>query len=155
MAVIKSKPIQLFHSTSKSVESPVFFVSPGEILQAQAFGFMCDRMKIDESERTVPQIDYLQQIMFKEGTLDSTETKNNCCCTKLYDKTTEILAAEEVYFCGRCIAMDAKNNHLLINTPGAYRFILNDVSALGNVQIFLRTFTKDEFPWNSKFFIGE
>ena len=57
--------------------------------------------------------------------------------------------------CGQCVTLNAQNNHLLINTPGAYRLVLNDVTALGNVQIFVRTFTKDEFPWDSKLFIGE
>lgn len=155
MAVIKSKPIQLYHSKSKLVESPVFFVTPGEVLQLQAFGFACDRTKLDQEERTVPQIAYLEQLMFKEGTLESTETKNNCQCTRLYDKTTELLASEKVMICGHCVTLSAQNNHLLINTPGAYRLVLNDVTALGNVQIFVRTFTKDEFPWNSNLFVGE
>ena len=155
MAVTKAKPIALFHDKSKNVESPIFFVQPGEVVQVQAFGFSCEREKLDPSERTVPQVAYLEQIMFDEVILPSTEVKNNCCCTKLYDKTTEILAANEVIICGECVMLSARNNHLLINIPGAYRFVLNDVTALTNVQVFLRTFTRDEFPWNSSLFVGE
>lgn len=155
MAVLKYKPIQLFDAHSKSVESPVFFVSAGEVCQLQAFGFACDKAKLDEGERRVPQVAVLEQLIFQEGEQQSHEEINNCCCTKLYNKTTEILAANEVMLCGKCVMLSADNNQLLINTPGAYRLVLNDQTALGSVQIFVRTFTKHEFIWNSKLFIGE
>ena len=155
MAVIKYKPKALFHCLSKSVESPLFYIQPGEVLQAQAFGFACSRTKLDDSERAVPQVAYLEQVMLDEALMDSTENKNNCCCTKLYDKTTKIIAAEEVMICGHCVMLSANNNQLLLDLPGVYRFVLNDVTALTNVQIFLRTFTKQEFDRNSSLFIGE
>ena len=155
MAVIKFKPLELFNSKSQNVESPVFFVSPGEVCQLQAFGFACDRAKVDPNELRVPQMAVLEQLIFQEGNLQSVDIQDNCCTTRLYNKTTEILAANEVMICGQCVALSAEHNHLLINIPGAYRFVLNDVTALTNVQIFVRTFTKNEFIWNSKLFIGE
>ena len=75
MAVIKYKPQALFHGTSKSVESPLFYIQPGEVLQAQAFGFACSKAKLDSQERTVPQVAYLEQVMLDEALVDSTENK--------------------------------------------------------------------------------
>ena len=155
MAVIKYKPQALFHGTSKSVESPLFYIQPGEVLQAQAFGFACSKAKLDSQERTVPQVAYLEQVMLDEALVDSTENKNKCCCTKLYDRATKIIATEQVTICGHCVMLSAKHNQLLLDLPGVYRFVLNDVTALTNVQIFLRTFTKQEFDRNSSLFIGE
>ena len=155
MAVIKYKPQALFHGKSKSVESPLFYIQPGEVLQAQAFGFACSKAKADDSERTVPQVAYLEQVMLDEALIDLVENKHNCGCTKLYDRDTKIIATEEVIICGHCVMLSAKNNQLLLDLPGVYRFVLNDVTALTNVQIFLRTFTKQEFARNSSLFIGE
>lgn len=157
MATAKSLPTPIFNPLSTSVESPIFFVEPGEIAQVQAFGFACRKAKLSESERSVRQVATLEQIMFKEAIKDvaTTVVQGSCTCTKLYNKTTEILATEPVILCGDCVQLSASNNHILINTPGAYRFVLNDVTALTNVQVFVRTFTHNEFPWDSKLFIGE
>lgn len=157
MAVARSIPTPIFDVLSSRVESPVFFVEPGEIAQVQAFGFACRKAKLSETERSVPQIATLEQVMFKEAIKDvaTTVMQGSCACTKLYNKATEILATEPVMLCGNCVQISASNNHLLINTPGAYRFVLNDVTALTNVQVFIRTFTHNEFPWDSSLFIGE
>lgn len=157
MAVTRSIPTALFHAKSSNVESPIFFVDPGEVVQVLGFGFACQRAKLDDTERAVPQVAYLEQIIFKEANIEhaTTVVQGKCCCTKLYDKATEILATSEVMLCGNCVMLSASNNHMLINSPGAYRFVLNDVTALTNVQVFIRTFSMHEFPWNSKLFIGE
>lgn len=148
--------VPIFTEKSQSVQSPFFYVSPGTIVQAQAFGFVTFASRMDNTERRVPQVACLEQVLFKEGVrLDG--TTDDCHCTKIYDLsrfTTEVLECEEVMLNGCGVNLSACKNQILINLPGAYRFVLNDQTAIGNARIYLRTYSSAEFPWNSSLFIG-
>lgn len=158
MSVNKAIYKPLFTELSTSTESSMFFVNPGEIAQVMAFGFAKTASKADNTTRTVIQAAHLEQVLLTEEFKPSTMEKNGCCCPILYnlsDFRETILAYEPVRKCGQCIMMCRGDNMMLINTPGLYRFVLNDVNALGIVRMYIRMFTRDEFPWDSKFFIGE
>lgn len=146
----------LFNDKSTSVESPCFYVAPGFVVQAMSFGFMEKASRADATELQVPQVACLQQVLFAEDVkLDVPELESGCgCAPKVYDRVTKILAVEDVSLNGCNIALSSCNNHMLINLPGSYRFVLNDQTALGIVRIYLRMYSADEFPWNSRFFIG-
>jgi len=151
MAVVKAIPSIIYDEHSKEVESKLFVVDPGMIAQVIGFGFACTRNKVDEGERTVPQMAKLQQVVLFEETV-SNRTKQ---CVNIIDKKAKIVASDDVMICGECVTLTARNNILLINVPGVYRFVLNDITALGNVQVFLKSYSLGEFPWDSKLFIGE
>lgn len=147
----------LFSEKSSSAESPCFYVAPGFVVQAMAFGFMDKASRADKSELQVPQAACLQQVLFAEDVKwDVPEPADGCSCApKIYNRTTKIIAVEDVYINGCCCTLSACNNHMLINIPGSYRFMLNDLTALGVVRVFLRMYSRDEFPWQSRLFVGE
>lgn len=159
MALDKAIYVPLFTEKSQDVESPFFYVSPGDIVQAMAFDFAEDKTRTDNTELRVPQVACLQQVLFKESvklqTFDSKKGQNYTRIFSLKDYVTDVLAIEDLEHDGCTFSLCRHNNMMLINTPGAYRFVLNDMVALGTARIYLRTFTHEEFPWNSKFMIGE
>lgn len=150
----------LFDVNSKSVESPFFTVLPGHIVQAQAFGFQDHVTRQDETERRVPQVACLQQVLFTEkvrGSIDAAISKGNCDCVingTLDKYATAVEAYEELVIDGCSPAINACTNQMLINLPGVYRFVLNDANALGVVRIYIHDLLKDDFPWQSKLFIS-
>lgn len=156
MAIIKSIPSIFFDEHSKSVESPVFVVDPGDVVQLMAFNFVCQRTKVDEGERSVPLVAKLQQIIFKE-TLDRAAKKKSTtsCGSDFIVNNAEITAVDDVQICGNCVMLSASNNILLINVPGAYRLVLNDTTALGTARVFGKKYTYNEYIWNSQLFMGE
>lgn len=154
MAVDQSIYLPLFTELSVKLDGTFFHVFPGEIAMIQAFGFMSQKSRADKSEQAVQQVACLEMLMFKEGFI---ERPNDTRC-RIYDLDqyrTELLAREVVRINGCPVRISKSNNLLLLNIPGSYCFHMDDPTALGQVRIYLRKFSKDEFPWNSKFFIGE
>lgn len=147
MAVDKAIYVPLFTELSTSMESPFFYVAPGEVVQVMAFDFVQSKVR-EGNEREVPLVACLEQVLFKEVVAAKR-------VMSLKDYATDVLAIEPVQLHGCSFSLTSCNNMMLINTPGNYRFVLNDMTALGTARIYLRVFTKDEFPWNSKFMIGE
>ena len=158
MAIDKAIYVPLFTELSTGVESPFFYVAPGEIVQAIAFDFVQTKAR-ETNEREVPLVACLEQVLFKESVrIQSFDGKRGNTANRimsLKDFATDVLAIETVQLHGCSFSLSSCNNMMLINTPGNYRFVLNDMTALGTARIYLRVFTKDEFPWNSKFMIGE
>ncbi len=158
MAIDKAIYVPLFTELSTSVESPFFYVAPGEVVQVMAFDFVQSKTR-DASEREVPLVACLEQVLFSEAVrIQTHDGKRGTTASRvmsLKDYATEVLAIETVQHNGCCYTLSSCNNMMLINIPGNYRFVLNDMTALGTARIYLRVFTKDEFPWNSKFMIGE
>lgn len=146
MALVRALPTPLYTEKSQSVESPVFFVTPGEIVLIQAFDFASAKVKVDEHDLGGAQLAKLQQILFKEEVDETVQD--------LRRFNAEVLAINDVLIDGCCITVCKENNVMLINVPGAYRFVLNDPTAVGTARLYFRTFTKDEFPW-SKAMIGD
>lgn len=153
MAVDRSSPVPLFTEMSVETGSPFFHVFPGEVALIQGFGFQPYKTRLDSSERQVSQTACLEMIIFKEGVHISRDA-TMCTVMDLEHYKTEILAIETMRMCGCTYSISRKNNIMLLNIPGSYRFVMNDDAALGNARIFLRIFTKEEFPWDSPFFIG-
>lgn len=147
--------VPLVTEHSEAVESPFFWVFPGEIVMAQAFGFACHAAREDSSERLVPQEACLQMVLFKEVRPEL--PPDGCPCVKVYNLkriTSKVIAIDDVMLDGCCVCLSASNNLMLINVPGAYRFVLNDASALGAARIFLRAFRATDIPHNSPFLMG-
>ncbi len=153
MAVDKSIWVPLYGELSNDLHSPFFHVFPGQIAMLQAFGFARDKERVDQAELLQPQQACLEMVMFKETVNLPT---NTCCPVYKLDNIGSEIIGRELMRRGNCVySMSRCNNIMLLNIPGSYGFVLNDGAALGNLRIYLRTFSKDEFPWNSKFFIGE
>lgn len=154
MALSKAIYTPLFTETSIDVNSPFFHITPGEIALLQAFGFANKKDKVDANARTVPQEACLEMLLFKEGVLPA-HAFGSCQILDMDKYRTELLAKETMYHNGCSYSLSACNNIMLLHIPGSYRLVMNDGSAVGNARVYLRVFTKDEFPWNSRFFIGE
>lgn len=153
MAVDKSIPVPLFTEMSVEVGSPFFHIFPGEVALVQGFGFQQYKTRVDNTERQVPQVACLEMLIFKEG-VHMSRPAGTCAIMDLEHYKTELLAMETMRLNGCTYSISKKNNVMLLNIPGSYRFVMNDDTALGNARIFLRVFTKIEFPWNSPFLIG-
>lgn len=138
----------LFDERSTKLESRYFRVFPGEVAVIQAFGFAEYKTPVP-GEFKAHQAVCLEQVLFKVEPLP--EKPCGTCGGGIIDITKhkgEVLAYETVRSNGCGVSMDLCNNILLWNIPGSYRFVLNDQSAIGQVRIYLRIITKDEFPWN-------
>lgn len=153
MAIDKAIYVPLFTETSVSMESPFFTVFPGNIAMLQGFGFMEYAAREDNSTMRVPQYAYLEMLLFKEGTIS--QPSDGCPIRDLSMYQSFLLAKEPLRKCGCMFELSKKNNIMLLNIPGSYRLIMNDMTAVGNARVYLRTYSKTEFPWNSKFFLGE
>lgn len=154
MGIAQSFPVPLFDENSLSLQGDFFHVFPGEVAQIQAFGFADWKSREDSSTRQVPQVACLEMILFKEVVIpDNTDGD----CTHIYSLDrfkSAVLAIETVRRNGCTFSVSKCDNMLLLNLPGSYRFVMNDLSALGTARIYFRVFNKDSFPWNSKFLIG-
>ena len=60
MAIEKAIYVPLFTEQSTGVESPFFYVAPGEVVQAMAFDFVQTKSR-DASEREVPLVACLER----------------------------------------------------------------------------------------------
>lgn len=148
----------LFSPESKSVESPAFYVSAGTIVQLQAFNFMNFASRADKSERQVPQVACLEQILFKQGVRLDLPVSDPTSGPQLFDLrqySTEVLAKNQVIIHGCPLSIGACNNQIFLNMPGAYRFVLNDQNAVGIAQLYMRVYSSADFPWYSRMFMGE
>ena len=146
----------LFTDKSTSVYSPFFYVFPGYVVQALAFGFLEKATRSGREERQVPQMACLEQaLLYEDVKVEMAPTdKKSCPCPKLYNLSTEVLEVEELNVNGCSFSLSACNNQMLINLPGTYRFVLNDQTALGVARVYLRMYSKDDFPWTSQLLIG-
>lgn len=150
----KSIYVPLFTEMSATLDGTFFHVFPGEVAMIQAFGFMCSKSRADQTERRVPQVACLEMLLFREGTV-KLPSDNECQAYDLNKYQTELLAREQMRINGCEVKIGKRNNILFLNIPGSYCFTMDDPTALGQVRMYLRKFTKDEFPWNSKLFVGE
>ena len=155
MAIDKVIYVPLFSENSVTVESPFFHIFPGEIAQIQGFGFAGHKDRYDAGLLQVPQVACLESLLFKETFHPVRDGANNSPIMDLGQYKAELLARETMRRNDCTFSISKCNNTMLLNIPGSYCFTMNDVTALGNAHLYLRIFTKDEFPWNSKFFIGE
>lgn len=146
--------VPLFTELSTAVESPFFTVIPGEIAMLQAFGFAEYRSRASSAELQVPQVACLEMLLFAEGVLPPREP-GTCPLYSLKDYYTKVLARETMQRDKCSFSLSSCNNIMLINIPGSYCLTMEDETALGHARVYLRTFTHEEFPWDSKFFIGE
>lgn len=154
MAIDKSIYVPIMTETSLSVESPFFHVFLGEVAIIQAFGFKDYKERADKSELLVPQVACLEMLLFKEGVIPKRKAET-CPVWDLRQYQTQLLAKETMRHNDCTYELSKCNNIMLLHIPGSYRFILNDQTAVGDARIYLRIVTKDEFPWDSKFLLGE
>lgn len=154
MAVDKAIYVPLFSESSLAVESPFFTVFPGEVAHLQAYGFMDEKVRTDNTELRVSQKACLEMVLFKEEIVGKRDG-SACPIMDLKRFKSKVLAIETMRLNNKTFSLSKCNNTMLINIPGAYRFVMNDASSLGNARIYLRIFSHEEFPWDSKFFIGE
>lgn len=152
MSLDKAIYVPLFTETSVSVDSPFFTIIPGEIAMLQAFGFADYASREDSTTLQVPQEACLESLLFRESVLPSHKF-GVCQIMDLEKYRTELLAKETVCCNGNCFTLTASNNIMLINIPGTYRLVMNDGTAVGQARVYMRVFTKDEFIWDSKFFL--
>ena len=149
----KSIYIPLFTEMSQSVDSPFFTLVPGEIALLQAFGLAETKARA-EGELLEAQMACLDMLLFAEGVVPVREP-DFCPTYRLDDYYTKILARETMWKDGCAYALTSCNNIMLLNIPGSYCLQLNDVTALGVARVYMRVFSHEEFPWDSKFFIGD
>lgn len=150
-------PVPLFTELSQSVESAFFWVTSGAAVAAMAFNFACDAARADNSERRVPQVACLQRVLFKQVKTGFPDELPDAPCVKLYDLRkfkAEILAIDDVRLDNCCMCLSARSNLLLIDIPGAYRFVFNDASAVGTARIFLQAYKLSDLRADSPFFMG-
>ena len=153
MTIDKSIYNVLYDEGYTALEGRVFTVFPGEIAVIQGFGFMDYKSRMDNSTLLVPQVACLEMILFKENKLPDYIN----CFTNPVDFSTikgEVLAIENVRMNGCDVKLSRCDNVIMINVPGTYRFFMDDPTTMGNVRIYMRTMSKDEYIWNSKLFIG-
>lgn len=146
--------VPLFTELSTSVDSPFFTIVPGEIAMLQAFGFAEYKSRASKAELLVPQVACLEMLLFEEGVLPPHQF-GDCTLYSLNDFYTKVLARETLQRNGCSYELSSCNNIMLLNIPGSYCLTMNDETALGQARVYLRVFTHEEFPWDSKFFIGE
>ena len=151
MAIDKSIYTPLYDETSLSEDSEVFYVAPGEVAFIKAFGFLDTAEKTSETDLTIPQAACLDMLMFEEAIVEP-----DCNHPfRLDNYITKLLAREAVNFESNPIMLTSCCNVLIINIPGYYCFRLNDPSAIGEVSVYMNKYSHAEFPWISKFMIGE
>jgi hypothetical protein len=157
MAIDRAMYSILMDENTKEVESQCFSVTPGSVVEILGFGFADEAMKIDIKERTVPQEAYLEQLLFKESVRQPRlehmhEVREGVTVYTLGDFYAAIREHDYVRVNGCCQALSKCNNIMIIAVPGDYRFVLNDESAIGNVRIYMRAYSKDDYPWSGKMF---
>lgn len=146
--------VPLFTEMSASLDSPFFTLVPGEIALLQAFGFADYKERADTTELLVPQGACLEMLLFKESARLGHDP-GACKPMSLNQYRADLLARDTVWHDGCSVMLTSCNNLMMLNIPGSYCFTLNDAGAIGNARIYMRIFTHEEFPWDSKFFAGE
>lgn len=146
--------VPLFTETSVAKDSPFFTIVPGEIALLQAFGFAEHKYRESNAELQVPQVACLEMLLFEEGVLPKHQF-GQCQLYSLHQYYAKLIAREIMYRDGCVYSLSSCNNIMLVNIPGSYCLTMNDETAVGQARVYLHVFTHEEFPWHSKFFIGE
>jgi len=147
-------PIPLLDDQSQSVESRMFHVFPGQVAVVRAYGFMPYKERVDDTETQVTQVACLQSVIFEESALPDYDS----CQGLIVDFSKykgQVKELDYVYLDGCGVEVSACNNHILINIPGSYRFVLNDETAVGMARIYVTIMDRGVYTWESKLFVGE
>lgn len=147
--------VPLFTELSTCVESPFFHVFPGQIAILQGFGFADYAYRNDKSTLRQPQMACVEMLLFKETFVPAAHCSADSPLMDLRQFQTELLARECMRMNECAFALSKLNNILFLHIPGSYCLVMNDPCAVGTARVYLRIMTKDEFPWGSRFFVGE
>ena len=153
MAVNSLFPVPLFDETSLGVDGNIFVLAPSQVAIIRAFGFEYYADRVDNTEARKPQSACMEMILFKEGNKLPGTSECGGYIIDLKRYVGEVMAIEQVRINNCSIGINKCNNLLLWNVPGAYRFVMNDQTAIGEARIYVQFITKTEFPWDSDLFI--
>lgn len=152
MTIDSFTPIPIFNENSVDTFGNLLVVEPGEIAIVRAFGFVDYAERNDNTTAKMPQSACLEMLLFKENALPK---RQDCHMRVLNfnDYVGFLMAAEKVRVGGCAVSISKCHNLMLLNIPGVYRFIMNDITAVGNARIFYQIISDEEFPWDSDLFI--
>jgi hypothetical protein len=150
----QSEFFTLFDATSKDVQSPSFYINPGWVAEISAFGFDSSFVRPDPTRAKVLQTACLQKILLKTP-LPVTHPEGCGGVINLSVKGADILAEGPVVVRGCGLGVSACNTVMCLAWPGLYRLVLNDPDALGVVQVYLQSYTKNTLGQLMSLSIGE
>jgi hypothetical protein len=130
-------PYPIFDGLSCGVASKPFFISPGWMAEFLAFNFAQWRVRPSAACPLMEQQACLSRIIYKNFEPPEADVQP---CGVLPDVTgykPEILAETRLVTEGCPWSLSACRNYRMLDLPGAYRFILNDPAAAGNVLIYM------------------
>lgn len=127
----------LYAPTNKTTFSSVFNVPPRQVCILYAQGLAKYKVRAEASEIEVPQQFCVRRLLHDyDGPLHGADP----CCPWIYDVTSikeETIVDQVVKSCGdRPWNLTRCRNIGIIGVPGTYRLELNDVTAIGNVNVY-------------------
>jgi hypothetical protein len=128
-------PTALYDDKSFYAESPLFYLSPGYVGVFKAFGFQPGLVLVDPAKPKTTQRACLKQVYWQ---LAKHEFDRPCGVFPTGPEVSQVGGAylEETVMTDGCPwEISACDNHRALDSPGLYRFVLNDPAAVGNVFV--------------------
>ena len=135
----------LLDTNAVSVTSLPFLIHAGNVAVVKAYGFPGYADRPDKNTTRTLAAACLHMLMVECETPVPPDT--GCFKPPPVDVThpLTVIADDEVRINCGCVCISACNNIMIWDTPGLYRFVLNDPSALGLVTIILALYETGQF----------
>jgi hypothetical protein len=149
-------PFPVFDECSTDTCSCPFYVSRGWVAELIAFNFATYKIRCHPQRPLVRQAACLNRIIYCNFEPPEIDLQP---CGVLPDITKykpEILCETPLSTHGCEWSLSACHNYRLLDLPGAYRLILNDVTAVGIVSVYMLAHPASAMPArSSRLYFGE
>ena len=136
--------VPLYEATNDTVFSSVFDVAPRKVCVLFVSGLAKHKVRVDQKEIVSPQAVCIRRLIFDYIPL----LKPTACdwVFRMSDIQENKIVDQVVTSIHSCWQLTRCNNLGIIGVPGSYRRELNDVTAIGKVQVYAEMFDADAFP---------
>lgn len=136
----------LYESTNKTVFSSVFHVPPRQVCILYAYGLAKHKVRVDATEIQVPQQFCVRRLLHD---YDGSQQGVHLDCSWIFDINAvkaDKIVDQVVKTCDKPWSLTRCRNIGIIGIPGTYRLELNDVTAIGNVNVYAELQDVDAIP---------
>jgi hypothetical protein len=146
-------PEPLFDTTSLSVESDVFCITPGWFGLFSAFGFKSVKVQLEPGKPKGRQAACLSQVLTRTVIVPE-ELPCGVVREVGSDRRVEIIAEGPVTANGCMWSLSACETMKILDVPGLYRLTLNDKAATATVQVYVRYYPLDRLSRDPALYFG-
>lgn len=140
--------IPLWLPDNNTLDSSVFRICPGQVALLVATGFKRYKVRTDPAAFQSPHLACFHRVIVDYETKLVGSLEPRTTCDYLYEITQTLThEIDTVLWSNGCLmSIGGCNNIKLFAIPGSYYLRLNDVTSLGEAQVWIDLYKADELP---------